>query len=75
MLVLTRRDGEQIVVGEDVVIKVLAVARGRVRVGIEAPRSVSVRRSEIPSHAPNAACKPNRAPRPTRIAQLAGTIH
>jgi len=47
MLVLSRRDGEQILVGDDVVIKVLSIAGGRVRVGIEAPRNVSIRRSEL----------------------------
>ena len=47
MLVLSRRDGEQILVGDDVIIKVLSIAGGRVRVGIEAPRSVSIRRSEL----------------------------
>jgi carbon storage regulator len=47
MLVLSRRDGEQIQVGDDVIIKVLSIAGGRVRVGIEAPRNVSIRRSEL----------------------------
>ncbi len=47
MLVLSRRDGEQILVGDNVVIKVLAISHGRVRVGIEAPRDVQVRRSEL----------------------------
>jgi carbon storage regulator len=47
MLVLSRRDGEQILVGDNVVIKVLAIGHGRVRVGIEAPRDVQVRRSEL----------------------------
>jgi carbon storage regulator len=47
MLVLSRRDGEQILVGDNVVIKVLGVSQGRVKVGIEAPRDVSVRRSEL----------------------------
>lgn len=47
MLVLSRRHGEQILVGDNVVIKVLAVSNGRVRVGIEAPRDVQVRRGEL----------------------------
>jgi carbon storage regulator len=47
MLVLSRRNGEQILVGDNVVIKVLAVRNGRVRVGIEAPREVQVRRGEL----------------------------
>jgi carbon storage regulator len=47
MLVLSRKDGEQILVGDDVIIKVLSIAGGRVRVGIEAPRNVPIRRSEL----------------------------
>jgi carbon storage regulator CsrA len=47
MLVLSRRDGEEIVIGKDVVIKVLASNGGRVRIGIEAPRSVAIRRAEL----------------------------
>ena len=47
MLVLSRRNGEEILVGDNVVIKVLAVSNGRVRVGIEAPRDVQVRRGEL----------------------------
>ncbi len=49
MLVLSRRDGQEIVLGEDIVIKVLSIDGGRVRIGIEAPQSVPVRRSELPA--------------------------
>ncbi len=75
MLVLTRRDGEQIVVGDDVIIKVLAVARGRVRVGIEAPRNIQVRRSEIPSKPRQSAHRTISRPTPPAVAQMAGTVH
>jgi carbon storage regulator len=47
MLVLSRRLGESIVLGDDVVITVLAVAGGRTRLGIEAPRSVPIQRAEL----------------------------
>lgn len=47
MLVLTRRRGEWIAVGEDVRIKVLSVKGDQVQLGIEAPRSVPVHRGEI----------------------------
>lgn len=47
MLVLTRRPGESIMVGDDVVITVLEVRGDVVRVGIGAPRSVQVHREEI----------------------------
>jgi carbon storage regulator len=47
MLVLSRRVGESIVVGDDVTITVLEVRGDVVRVGIDAPRSVSVHRAEL----------------------------
>lgn len=47
MLVLSRKVGERIVIGDDVVVTVVEVSGNRVRVGIEAPRSKQVLRSEI----------------------------
>ncbi|MFN8195737.1 MAG: carbon storage regulator CsrA [Nocardioidaceae bacterium] len=47
MLVLSRRVGEAIVVGDDVTITVLEVRGDVVRVGIDAPRSVAVHRAEL----------------------------
>ena len=45
MLVLSRRIGEAVVVGDGVCIKVLWASSGRVRLGIEAPADVEIRRS------------------------------
>lgn len=47
MLVLTRRAGESIVIGEDVVVTVVEVRGDVVRLGIAAPRSVQVHREEV----------------------------
>ena len=47
MLVLSRRVGESIVIGEDIIVTVLEVRGEVVRVGVDAPRSVSVHREEI----------------------------
>lgn len=47
MLVLTRRTGESLMVGEDVTVTVLEVRHDQVRIGIDAPRSVPVHRREI----------------------------
>ena len=47
MLVLTRKAGEQILVGEDIVITVLESRRDGVRIGIQAPRGVRIQRNEI----------------------------
>lgn len=48
MLVLMRRVGQAIVIGEqrEIVLKVTAIAKGKVRLGIEADASISVRRIE-----------------------------
>ena len=47
MLVLSRRVGESVVIGDDVTITVLEVRGDVVRVGIDAPRSVAVNRAEL----------------------------
>jgi len=47
VLVLTRRPGESVMVGDDVVITVLEVRGDVVRLGIRAPRSVPVHREEV----------------------------
>jgi carbon storage regulator len=47
MLVLARRPGERIVLAKDIIVTVVAVQGGTVRLGIEAPREVSVLRSEL----------------------------
>ena len=54
MLVLTRRSGEGIEIEGGVTIQVLRTQRGRVRLGIIAPKSVRVNRVELPNR--NAAC-------------------
>ncbi|HEY8339566.1 MAG TPA: carbon storage regulator CsrA [Egibacteraceae bacterium] len=47
MLVLTRRSGESIVIGSEIVVTVLEVRNDQVRIGISAPRSVQVHREEV----------------------------
>ena len=47
MLVLTRRAGQSILVGDDIVVTILELSRDQVRIGIRAPRSVSVHREEV----------------------------
>ena len=48
MLVLTRREGESIQVGGDVVVTICRVEGKKVRVGITAPNEVHIRRTELP---------------------------
>ena len=47
MLVLSRRIGESIVIGNEVVVRVIDVRGDQVRLGIEAPRDVQIHREEI----------------------------
>lgn len=47
MLILTRRVGETVVIGEDVSVTVLGVKGNQIRLGINAPKTVSVHRQEI----------------------------
>ncbi len=47
MLVLSRRMGESLVIAENIRLTVLGVSGGQVRLGIEAPRDISVHREEI----------------------------
>lgn len=47
MLVLSRRAGETVAIGDDVTISVLEVRGDVVRIGIDAPRSVAVHRGEL----------------------------
>ena len=47
MLIITRKPGEKIMLGDDVVIHVMEIVGNSVRVGIQAPRSLPVYREEI----------------------------
>jgi carbon storage regulator len=47
MLILTRKLGERITIGDDIVITLLEIKGAQVRLGIEAPKSISIHRQEI----------------------------
>jgi carbon storage regulator len=47
VLILTRRVGEKVMIGDDVSVTVLRVKGNQVRLGVDAPKSVSVQREEI----------------------------
>ena len=47
MLVLTRKVGEKIVIGDDVIVQVLEVRGERVRLGFEAPKNIRIDRQEV----------------------------
>ena len=61
MLVLTRKTQESIIIGEDIVLTVVEIRSGKVRLGIQAPKEVSVHRRELYE-----AIKSGKAPKETR---------
>ena len=47
MLILTRRINESLVIGDDVTVTILGVKGNHIRIGVDAPRDVSVHREEL----------------------------
>jgi len=50
VLVLTRRVGEKLIIGENVTVTILGVKGNQIRIGIDAPRDITVNREEIYQH-------------------------
>lgn len=47
MLILTRKAGEAVRIGDDIILKVLEIRGNQVRLGVQAPRDLSVHREEV----------------------------
>ena len=47
MLILTRKTGESIMIGDSVLVKVLGVRAGQIKIGVDAPKDLPVHREEI----------------------------
>jgi carbon storage regulator len=50
MLVLSRKESERLIIGENIILTIVRLAGGTVRLGIEAPPEVRIRREELRSH-------------------------
>ena len=70
MLVLSRKRGEQICIGKGVVLTVISVQGDRVRLGIQAPREVTVDRQEVRQRKAEER-SPTPSQRPQTIAEVA----
>ena len=53
MLVLSRKVGEKILIGDEIVVTVVRVAQGVVRIGVEAPKNLPIVREEIKKTSPS----------------------
>jgi carbon storage regulator len=64
MLVLTRKPNQAIVIGDDIRVVVVSVDRDQVRLGIEAPRDITVHRAEVYEEIQRGEGRGKRAPKP-----------
>ncbi len=55
MLVLTRRPGESILIGDDIEVRIIKIQGNQARIGIAAPRDVNIRRDELERRPPKGA--------------------
>ena len=60
MLILTRRVGETLSIGDNIEVTVLGVRGGQVRIGVKAPRDVAVHREEIINRSEKTSTEPIR---------------
>lgn len=62
MLILSRKQGQSLIIDKDITVTVLSIRNGQIRIGIEAPVAVSVLREELLAQPPrDAGLRPNRS--------------
>lgn len=71
MLVLSRREGEKIIIGDSIAITVVRMGGDKVRLGIEAPDDMLILRGELEVHNEGRRVIPNENPHPQNIAKPA----
>ena len=52
MLVLSRKENQHLIIGDNIIVRVVRIQGGIVRLGIEAPAEVAIRREELASRTP-----------------------
>jgi carbon storage regulator len=74
MLVFTRKKGESLVIGNEIEVTILSVGTGNVKVGISAPRHISVHRHEVfeAIKRENVAASKSQIPKPDLLKRLLG---
>jgi len=65
MLVLSRKANERLIIGDNIIVTIIRVSGGQVRLGIEAPAEVTIRREEL-------ACLPRQSERELLLPRKAG---
>lgn len=74
MLVLSRKLDESIVIGDDITIKVISIEKGVVKLGIDAPKNVSIVRSELLEDVKNANIAASKEIKMDDLSQLSAII-
>jgi carbon storage regulator len=67
MLVLSRKEGERLIIGDNITLVISKVVGNRVTIGIEAPKDVKVMRAELAAETKEPLPRPERKPRSTAI--------
>lgn len=74
MLVLSRKVDESIVIGDDIVIKVISIEKGVVKLGVDAPKNVSIVRNELLEDVKNANIAASKEIKMDDLTQLSAII-
>ena len=74
MLVLARKLGESIVIGDDITVKIISIEKGVVKLGIDAPRDISIVRNELLEDIKDSNIAASKEPKLDDLSQLSKII-
>ena len=75
MLVLSRKLNESIVIGDDVVVKVISIEKGVIKLGIDAPREITIIRNELLEGVKESNIQASKEISDSEITQLSKILH